>query len=186
MIAGALWAILGACAWVSRFNTYISVVEFSGFVLLLDGLFLCSTSFTHVSTRKERLWLRAGGVVDMVFSVLLLLDPILTIFAFPYLIVPWLTCKGILEMVSAMTISRHTLWWTGDFAAGFLLILFGFTIAHDPMESPYGILTLMGCTGLTMGLLYTYDGLRMRRTNHFSPPRSGKSSILIDANHKPI
>jgi len=174
MTAGGLWAALGTFALASPLNAFIIIVRYSGAILLLNGLLLVAASYTRTSTTRERKWIRAEGILDLLFSFILLLDPVLSVFAFPYMVGPWLAAKGLLKMIASLSLAKNIPGWSGDFAAGGLLILFVLLIPHDPMETPSGVPLLVGVIGWTMGLLYLYDSLRFRKKEHH---------MLADANH---
>jgi len=177
MIAGAFWAVLGTFALASPLNAFIMIVRYSGAILLLNGLLLVAASYTRTSTTGERKWVRAEGILDLLFSGILLLDPILSAFAFPYMVGPWLAAKGLLKMIASLSQAKSIHGWSGDFAAGGLLILFVLLIPHDPMETPSGVPLLVGVIGWTMGLLYLYDSLKLRKREHHT------LDMLADGDH---
>ncbi|MDR3714245.1 MAG: DUF308 domain-containing protein [Puia sp.] len=155
--AGVCWLTLGIFALVNPSATYRSLVQYAGIALLLDGLLLVALSYLGNSSKKEKTWRVAEAIVDISFSSILLLDPVLAFFAFPFVVSPWMVIKGLLKMVASTVLARNIPGQRGDFLAGLLLLVFGLLIPHDPASNPYGITLLIGIIGWTLGLLYMYD-----------------------------
>jgi len=163
VLAASCWIFIGTFALYCSHNTYISAVQYSGVVLLLNGLLLLAVSYSCDSTQKEKRWIRAESIPDLLFSVLLLLDPVFSLFAFPYLVGPWIVAKGLLTMIASLALAKDIHGWKGDFTGGFFLISCGLLISHNPMENPFGVNVLIGAIGVTIGLLYLYDAFRFRK-----------------------
>ena len=160
LMAAGLWAILGTFSWVSPGNTADTVVRYSGFALLANGIFLLVASYTGGGTREQKRWTRAESILDLLFCAVLLLDPVFAQFAFPFLITPWLASKGLLKMIASLAMSRRLLGWNGDFIAGTLLIVLSLSIPHHPEDNPVGIAMLLGAIGWILALDYVYDSLK--------------------------
>lgn len=156
LFAGIGWLALGIFALISPSATYLIIVQYSGIVLLLDGILWLSLCFSN-SGQQEKNWRMAESVVDIGFSIILLLDPIFAVFAFPFIVTPWMAIKGLLKLTSALSL-RHR---PGDLVAGPLLILFSLLIPNDPLSKPFGISTFISVIGWTLGLLYLYDYFRL-------------------------
>lgn len=174
LIAGACWLALGAFALLSPSVTYFVVIQYSGVALLLDGILLAVLAYVNPSSKRERTWRLVESTVDLAFASILLLDPIFAFFAFPFIVSPWMATKGLIKMISSLALARNIHGWSGDFAAGILLLAFSILIPHDPLEKPYGITVLIGVVGLTLGAVYIYDYYRPggRRHPHLNSPSS--------------
>jgi uncharacterized membrane protein HdeD (DUF308 family) len=160
LIAGSIWLLLGATALMSPSLTYLVIIRYSGLALLLDGLLLLTLSILDGNTR-ERGWRIAESIADLCFCSLLLLDPVFTLFVFPFIIIPWMAIKGIIKTVGSLVLAANHRRWRGDFIGGTLLLAFSFFIPHDPAGGPFSIDPLIGMLGLTLGALYCYDYFRL-------------------------
>lgn len=162
LIAGSFWLILGVISLISPSVTYLVIVQYSGFALLLDGLLWLSLCFAADSDKGERNWRIIESSVDIAFSVFLLLDPIFALLVWPFVVIPWMAVKGLLKMIASLSLSSHLHGWSGDFIAGILLVLFSMLMP----AAPFGISISIGIIGLTLGLLYFYDFFRMPDHRH--------------------
>jgi uncharacterized membrane protein HdeD (DUF308 family) len=166
IIAGACWLALGTFALVSPSVTYFTVIQYSGIALLLDGLLLAALSYAGPAGKKERAWRFIESIVDLGFATILLLDPLFSFFVFPFIVSPWMATKGLIKMVSSLTLAKNVHGWSGDFLAGVLLLAFSIFIPHDPLGKPFGITVLIGVIGLTLGAVYIYDYYRSPGRRH--------------------
>jgi uncharacterized membrane protein HdeD (DUF308 family) len=158
------WFVIGTLALSGYRNAYLPAIEYAGIILLLDGLLLLAVSYVCDATGKEKRWIRAEAVVNLLFSVLLLLDPVFTALVFPFLVTPWIVSKGFITIIASLSLRTTVHGWSGDFVGGLLLMACGLVIAHNPMENPFGVNVLIGAIGLTSGILYLFDAGRFRKT----------------------
>jgi uncharacterized membrane protein HdeD (DUF308 family) len=165
LMAATAWILLGSLALSHYNNAYLPAVRYAGIVLLLDGLLLVVVSYRCDAGIKETKWIMAEAIVNGLFSILLVLDPVFTLFAFPFLVTPWIVTKGLVTMIAALALKKSVHGWSGDLAGGFLLVCCGLLISHQPLDNPYGINVLIGGIGWTVGLLYLYDAYRFRKIN---------------------
>jgi uncharacterized membrane protein HdeD (DUF308 family) len=153
---------MGTLALLGFQHADILALRYAGVTLLLDGVLLIVVSYSGDAGIKEKKWIRAEAVVDLLFSILLLLDPIFTIVAFPYVVGPWIVSKGAVTVIAALFLKKNVRGWAGDATGGVLLIGCGLLIPHT-IENPFGIKALIGAIGWTTGLLYFYDAFRFSR-----------------------
>jgi uncharacterized membrane protein HdeD (DUF308 family) len=165
IVAASVWIFLGSIALFSYRNSDLPAIKYAGILLLLDGFLLIAVSFSCDAILKEKKWIIAEAIVSLLFSTLLLLDPVFTLFAFPFIVGPWIVSKGIVTMIAALSLKKNIHGWSGDLTGGFLLICCGLLIAHHPMDSPQGLNVLIGAIGWTAGLLYLYDAYRFSKIN---------------------
>jgi uncharacterized membrane protein HdeD (DUF308 family) len=171
LVAGCIWLLLGATALLSSSLTYLVIIRYSGLALLLDGLLLMTLSILDGNVR-ERGWRIAETIADLCFCSLLLLDPVFTLFIFPFIIIPWMAIKGIIKIIGSLVLARHARRWRGDLIGGLLLLAFSIFMPHDPTSALYSVDLLIGILGLILGLLYCYDYFRLEYHNHSSVRRS--------------
>jgi uncharacterized membrane protein HdeD (DUF308 family) len=163
LTAGILWIFLGTVAFAGTTVSYWMIVKYSGLALLMDGLLMLGLSFSKGQYLLHN-WRIAESVVDISFSIFLLLDPIFSIFAFPFIIIPWMAVKGSIKAIGAIFARRRGWRWGADLTGGLLLVGFSILIPHDPIEQPHGIRLLVCLLGWTVGAIYCYDFFRMGPT----------------------
>ena len=165
IVAASVWIFLGSFALFGYRNTDLPAIQYAGIVLLVDGFLLIAVSLSCDAILKEKKWIIAEAIVSLLFSTLLLLDPVFTLFAFPFIVGPWIVSKGFVTMIAALSLRKNIHGWSGDLTGGLLLICCGMLIARHPMDSPQGLNVLIGAIGWTAGLLYLYDAYRFSKIN---------------------
>jgi membrane protein HdeD len=160
-VAGGLLIVLGFFSLTSPLRAYIFLVRYSGLALLLNGILLFVVSWKSSSSLREKDWLLAESVLDILFAACLLFNPFLTFLTYALLIGPWMIGRGILKTLAAVTL-KQTRGWIFILFTGLLSIIFGFLIIFYPLKKANGITVFIGFFALVMGLLYIFDAIRFR------------------------
>jgi len=161
-IAGGILIAIGIFSLVSSLNAYIFLVHYSGLALLLNGILLIIVSYTSSSALREKEWLLAESVLDILFAACLLFNPFMSFVAFALLIGPWMIGKGILKTLAAVNLKQiHGRVFI--LFAGLLSIVFGLLIIFYPLEKANGITIFLGIFALIMGSLYVFDSIRFKK-----------------------
>src|SRR5450432_531214 len=161
-IAGGILICLGFFCLVSPLNAYILLVHYSGITILLNGILLIMISYNVSYKLKEKGWLQSESVIDILFGACLLFNPFMTFIAFPFLVGPWMMAKGFLKMLAALKLKNNR-GLPFIFVAGFLSVVFGILIIHNPLNRAAGITIITGFFGLLMGILYLFDSIRYKK-----------------------
>ena len=138
------------------------MAHYSGLALLLNGILLMMVAYKSAAPLKEKKWLLAESVLDILFAACLLFNPFMTFLAFALLIGPWMIGKGILKAIAAC-ILNHISGRVFIFLAGLVSIIFGLLIIFYPLEKANGITILLGSFALIIGVLYVFDSIRYRK-----------------------
>ena len=162
-IAGGILISVGIFCLLSSLNAYIFLVHNSGFMLLLNGIFIMVVSYKSSSALNEKEWLLAESVLDLLFATCLLFNPFMTFVAFSLLIGPWMIGKGILKALAATRLKqiRGRIF---ILMAGILSIVFGLLIIFYPLKKASGITVFVGFFALIMGSLYVFDSIRFKKS----------------------
>lgn len=161
--AGGILFSVGVFSLLSSLNAYIFLVHYSGLTILLNGILLFIVSYKSSSGLKEKEWLLAEVVLDVLFAACLLFNPFMTFVAFALLIGPWMIGKGILKMLASFKL-KQIRGWIFILMAGLLSIVFGFLIIFYPLKKASGITVFIGSFALIMGTLYIFDSIRFRKS----------------------
>lgn len=162
-IAGGMLIALGIFCLLSSLNAFIFLVHYSGLTLLLNGIFLFVVSVKSSSALKEKEWLLAESILDILFAACLLFNPFMTFIAFALLIGPWMIGKGILKTLAAIKL-KQIRGWIFILLAGMISIVFGLLIILYPLKKANGITIFIGSFALIMGVLYLFDSIRFKKS----------------------
>jgi uncharacterized membrane protein HdeD (DUF308 family) len=161
-IAGGILIALGIFCLASPLRAYVFLSHYSGLALLLNGILLMVVSYKSSASSREKKWLLAESVLDILFAACLLFNPFMTFIAFAILFGPWMIGKGILRMLAAISLKliRGRIF---ILFAGLLSVVFGLLIIFYPLAKANGITIFLGLFALIMGTMYVFDSIRYRK-----------------------
>jgi len=108
--------------------------------------------------------MQAESIVDALFGILLLFNPLLSFIVFPFLIGRWILCAGLLKVAIAVTSTKRIRGWGYILAIGILSCVFGLRIMYVPYFRADGVTILLGAFGLMAGALTIFDAYRFRNS----------------------
>jgi len=162
-IAGLLLLAVGAWCLADPRAAYAGMAQYSGYVLVLNGLLLVTVTALPSTYEKEKKWLSAESMLDLCFAVILLFTPVFTAIALPFIIGYWILLLGILKIVAALSLVTKIRGWVFIGITGILAVIFGLLIVNLPLARLDDSTFLIGLFGLSMGALTLFDAYRFRR-----------------------
>lgn len=166
LIAGTILIFIGAFGIIQPWNTFVYLVKYLGFALLLSSLLLFIHAVLTKTLRSERRWLIADGLIDMILAVMLIFNPLLTVIAFPLLIGSWLVIRGIIKILHYAFVSKAVFGSISILAVGIISLLSGILIMMLPNDQGYGLSIALSVLALLGGGLYIFDAIRYKRFEH--------------------
>ncbi|HEY2348101.1 MAG TPA: DUF308 domain-containing protein [Puia sp.] len=161
-IAGGIFILFGIFCLLSPLRAYVLLTRYSGLTLLLNGILLIIVAYRSNAALREKKWLLAESVLDILFAACLLFNPFMTFLAFALLIGPWMIGVGILKTLAACML-KHIRGRIFIFFAGLVSIVFGLLIIFYPLTKARGITVFLGFFTLIIGTLYVFDSIRYRK-----------------------
>ncbi|MDR3714304.1 MAG: DUF308 domain-containing protein [Puia sp.] len=166
--AGVFFLAIGTYCFICPVNAYLKMVKFSGEALLINGFLLIAASFIHTSNqpgwKKERKWMHAESIVEFLFGILLVFNPILSFIVFPMLIGYCIFCVGIIKIASSLSLKNSLRGWLLVLILGTLLCIFGLLIVYFPFSKANDATFLISAFALIMGSLALIDADRLKNT----------------------
>ena len=154
---------LGVYALLTPFSTFINLVTYSGIVLFINGFLLVIVA-SNTPCVREKNWLITESIIDFVFGITLLFNPLFTFIVFPLLIGPWMFCKGVVKIIASVVLRKIINGWIFIFLAGTLSVCFGLLVVYNPIARANGITIVIAAFGLVMGAFNIFDAFRFRKT----------------------
>jgi uncharacterized membrane protein HdeD (DUF308 family) len=164
VIAGIIFILAGIFCLLNPLWSYVHLVRFSGIALLLSGIILTiSSSYADMSFAKEKTSMRVDGILDMIFGILLIFNPLLTFFVFPFMIACWILCKGIVKIFIAVLLRNQLRGWYFILALGIIAVVFAFLIIYAPVNHSDERTKIIGAFFIFLGVVFIYDSVKLRR-----------------------
>lgn len=149
LLRGISLVILGVLVTIEPLNTLVTLVWIAGIFLLVDGVFAIIQGWANRTQTGWRMWL-VQGLVDVIFAVLILVWPGITVLVFFYLLVVWTIALGAVAIIgSAIAARSKNLSSPWMLAFGLLSVLFGVMLL---VRSSGNIVATLQIVGLVLGL----------------------------------
>jgi uncharacterized membrane protein HdeD (DUF308 family) len=158
---GVILILVGLSALAYPLMTYLRLVRYSGFALIINSVLLIIFSVTPAAA-TESMWLKVESALDLLFALILLFNPFMTFITYPILIGLWIFALGILKFLAGLFFRKKIKGWSAISLAGFLFISFGIVLIRGPYGSAVNTTVIIGLFGLIMGSLYLLDAIRFR------------------------
>jgi uncharacterized membrane protein HdeD (DUF308 family) len=164
VLAGIIFILSGIVCLLNPLWAYVHLVKFSGIALLVSGIvLLASSSYADMSFVKEKTSMRIDGILDMIFGILLIFNPLLTFFVLPLMIACWILCKGIMKIFIAVLLRNQLRGWLFILVLGIIAVIFAFLIIYAPLNHSDERTKIIGAFFICLGVVFIYDSLKLRR-----------------------
>lgn len=133
----------------------LGIVLFLGAMIFVAGIIYTINAIASRKYNDQWGWYLVEGIVDVVFGLILMANPAITLIVLPFLLGFWTLFGGIIQIGGAFSLRSMGLksWWV-VFVGGMLTALLGFAIIMHPLISSVLISGLIGLTFILFGLLY--------------------------------
>jgi len=163
MTIGVVFLVIGILAFTRPLSSYVKLAKYTGAGLLLNGILLQAVIVVNRKYPRESSWMQAESVLDFLFALLLLFNPLLSFILLPYLIGVWILLVGSLKVLAAMYLRRVVRGWKFILLVGILSMIFGIGLLSSSFARAEGITILIGVFASNMGILYILDAFYYRK-----------------------
>ncbi len=127
-LRGALFFLLGYIIFRVPANALLAQEIYISMAFLLSGALQMIAALAGYRM-SSRWWWLSNGILDLLFGLIILRNPVLTPNFFPLLLAFWALSAGAIQLGSAFEYRREDMsrWWSG-LVGGILLLLFAFLI----------------------------------------------------------
>lgn len=162
VIRGVLAIILGIVALAAPLSTAVTFAVLVGIYAIVDGVINLIDALRHRGHGGVALRV-VVAVVDIIFGILVLVWPGLTLLVLVFLAGFWAIVLGALEIVVNLRSRREHRGWIWGVVTGALAVLFGIVIVVQPGIGLVALTTILGIFAILFGLFWIAVGLMIRR-----------------------
>ncbi len=149
-LRGIFVTIFGIVALFATELAAVGIALYFGVFMIFGGLSLVWSAFT---TRKVfdnwKLWL-IEGIIDILFGIVVIILPSLTIKVVMIFIALWALAMGIMQLLDAYRIKTHT---GLRIFNGIMMLVFGGLLLFNPLAGAIAITILIGIFAIVFGLM---------------------------------
>lgn len=166
LVKGILLILLAFFVFRHPVDALVGVAIYIGFTLLLTGIVEIMGSIAVKDIVPKWGWGLFGGILDVIFGIILLSNPALSAATFPFIIGFWIIFYGVMTFAGSFTEKRNgnTNWWIGVLY-GLLSIFIGFMITNNLMVGIMAITWWMGLGFLLAGIINITIGISLKPKN---------------------
>ncbi|MCO6007549.1 HdeD family acid-resistance protein [Actinoallomurus purpureus] len=160
-LRGALAVLFGVMAVIWPGITLLVLAVVFGAYALVDGIFAVVGAFR--APRGGRSPLVFEAAVGIIFGLIALLWPGITVLAIAILVGLWAIIRGVGEIVTAIQLRKeiHGEWMYVLF--GLVSVLFGLLVLFSPVSGVLAVAWLIGFSAIVFGASMIAAGFRLRK-----------------------
>jgi uncharacterized membrane protein HdeD (DUF308 family) len=163
LIKGIILVLLSFYVFQHPVGTLVALALYIGIATLLTGFLLI---FASLSGPKEENWgwRLAGGIIDVIFGIILLSSPMITASVLPIILGFWVIFTGTMMFVGSFSAKKEgdSSWWM-SLIGGLLAIFIGFVITNNFFSGAVAITFWIGLAFFIAGAISISTSLRMRK-----------------------
>lgn len=163
LVKGILLILLAFFVFRHPVNALVGVAIYIAITLLLTGVIEIISSVAAKEFAPKWGWGLVGGILDLIFGIILLSNPALSAATLPFVIGFWIIFYGVMTFANSFTEKRNgnPNWWTGVLY-GLLSLFIGFIITNNILLGIMAITWWMGFGFLLAGIINITIGLSLK------------------------
>ena len=168
LIIGLIYIVLGIWTFLTPVITYLSLSMLFATALLFFGALEIYFSLTNRKKLDGWGWYLAGGILNIILSILIFRYPGLTAIIFAFFVGFWFMFAGIRAIGTAIELRTYqeyyrgiSWWWF--LLLGILMVTFAFFIIGNPVFGSFGLVLMTSLALLTAGIYNIILALRIKK-----------------------
>lgn len=166
LISGTLFVLLGIWAFVAPITSLLALASLFMLSFFVTGLFEIMYALSNKSVLENWGWILGGGILNVLFSTLLIYHPGLSAAVLPIFVGFILLFRSIMGISWALDMQRWNLsGWKWAMLTSFLGIIFSSIMILNPMFGGLAIVYYTAATLILWGLVQILLSVGMKKLN---------------------
>ncbi len=163
LLRGIILVVLAIFVFRHPVNALVALGTYISLSLLLTGILQTTFALFTKNILPNWGWTLAGGLLDILFAIILFSNPAITASTIPFVVGFWIIFYGISLFANALQERKDGAanWWVGLLGA-ILVVFAGYNIMHDLMTGTLVITIWMGLGFLLAGILTILGALALK------------------------
>jgi len=166
LLKGIVLIVLSFFVFKHPIASLVGLATFIGVALLLTGIFLIIASIMVREVDDNWGWRLFGGIIDVIFAIVLLSNPGITAAVLPFVVGFWVIVSGVTAFSGSFQDKKEgdSNWWL-SMLGGLLAIVFGWFVMTDLFTGAVAITIWIGLGLLILGIINIVVSLRLKKLN---------------------
>ncbi|MCC8153847.1 MAG: DUF308 domain-containing protein, partial [Tannerellaceae bacterium] len=153
LLVGVLFVIAGIMIMFTPISSYITLSILFSMFLIISGILETVFAVRNKNNLSGWGWYLAGGIIDLVIGIYLVINPVVSMAVLPYILAFWLIFRGVSIMGYALDLKKYSVkGWGWYLFFGILALLCAIGIFWQPAVGALSIVYLVSFTMIFIGL----------------------------------
>lgn len=177
LILGIFLVICGFWVMMTPVESYITLAIFFSVMVFANGIFDIAFSISNSKILKGWGWHLAGGILETLLGVILIIHPALTMNILPLMLGFWLMFGAVSIISGAFDLKSYKInGWGWMLVLGIILMVFSFMVIGNPIFGSGTIVIMTSIAIITYGISYITFGLHLKKVKDF--PGDVKNALV--------
>ena len=153
LLRGIILIVLAFFVFRHPISALVGIAVYIGISLLFTGITQILVSVFSRNSIDNWGWGLAGGLIEILFAIILLSNPAITAATLPFILGFWIIVFGVMTFANAFQDRKSGMskWWLG-LISGLLMVLVGFLISNNLLVGSLAITIWIGIAFLIAGI----------------------------------
>lgn len=163
LLLGVLFIIISIYLMFAPLASYIALSILFSVSMFVSGVFEIAFAFSNRGNISSWGWYLAGGIIDLILGVFLMINPGLSMSVLPFVLAFWLMFRGFSATGYSMDLKRYgTRNWGWYMAFGILAILCSIGIIWQPGIGAFTLVYMIAYALLIIGIFRIMVAFELR------------------------
>lgn len=163
LLLGVVFIIISIYLMFAPLASYIALSILFSVSMFVSGVFEIAFAFSNRGNISSWGWYLAGGIIDLILGVFLMINPGLSMSVLPFILAFWLMFRGFSATGYSMDLKRYgTRNWGWYMAFGILAILCSIGIIWQPGIGAFTLVYMIAYALLIIGIFRIMVAFELR------------------------
>ncbi len=175
LIVGILFVGIGILLMFTPVQSYIALSILFSVTMFVSGIFEIVFAASNRKTLSSWGWYLAGGIIDLILGIYLMLYPGMSMMILPFVLAFWLMFRGFSAIGYSIDLQRYgNRSWGWALVLGILAIICAFLFIWQPIAGAITVVYFVAWAFLFIGIFRIVFAFQLRKLHH-TAVRDGKS-----------
>lgn len=163
-ILGIVLILVGIWVFMTPLQSYITLSMLFAVTFLFTGIMETIYAISNRKSLDNWGWSLAGGIVDFLIGVMLIVNPQISLLALPFYVGFGILFRSIMAIGWSIELKKHQVSsWASLLGIGILGLIFAFIMLWNPIFAGMTIVFYTATAFIVIGVFQVYLSIRLRK-----------------------